>query len=359
MIRKVGHHPSYLLVGGLLVVCGVGFVTISCAKLFSSPSSHEPSFPYTLKIVKERQLTSTPDVSEYPNSWSPDGRYLAATIFAGRVTMAGPQDGIYMAIINASSGRHRRLLPASSFRDFFPIWSPDGTRIAFFSNRSGNLDLWVVNRDGTDLTQLTTDPAEDLYGVWSPDGERIAFLSTRSKEVAIWTMHSDGTDQRQITAGGNGDWGMSWSPLGNMIAFGSTRFSAQNEPKVALPEELNLSFERILVGGIPSRAIWTVDLRTLTLKKLTDENEREYYYNPVWSPDGMKIAYISDKAGTEDIWIMDHDGSYPVQLTSSDWFEVFPVWSPDGKRMAYAASRNRGHSTDIKILTLRKEERRS
>jgi Tol biopolymer transport system component len=343
------------------VVLAIGLLTIiGCGKFFSSsaPAVSPPSPDYTLRILNERQLTATPGISEYPNSWSPDGKYLAATIFAGKVTSFGPQDGIYIEIINASNGQRRRLLPSSSARDFFPMWSPDGTRIAFFSNRSGNLDVWAVNNDGTNLTQLTTDPAEDLYGVWSPDGSNLAFLSTRSKEVAIWMMDSDGVNQRQITAGGNGDWGASWRSDGRFIAFGSTRFSALNQPKEALPEELHLSFERILVGGIPSRAIWTIDLQTLILKRLTDENGSVFHYNPVWSPDGMKIAYISNEAGTEDIWIMDYDGGHRTRLTSSDRFEVFPVWSPDGSQLVYAASSGRADYTDIRIVTLKKEQRK-
>ena len=353
----LGHHSLVLAPGWRALVC-VGLLSAGCAHHLPSPSSPAvvpPSQPYTFEIVGERQLVSTMGISEYPISWSPDGKYLAVTTFDG---IEG-RDGIFMEIINVKNGRKKRLLPPSQFRDFHPTWSPDGKRLLFFSNRSGNLDVWSVKSNGTDLRQLTTDPMEDLYGTWSPDGTQIAFLSTRSKEVAIWTMNGDGSAPRQITAGGNGDWGAAWSPDGAMIVFGSTRLSALNQSKGdLLVIETPHLFERILVGGIPSEAIWVVNLHTLTLQKLTREEETGgLHWHPVWSPDGMTITYISDDAGSMDIWTMDPDGTHPKRLTTSDGYEVFPAWSPDGNFLAIASADDRSGFSDIKILTIKRKAR--
>ena len=61
--------------------------------------------------------------------------------------------------------------------DGWPTWAPDGGRIAFESDRSGNWDIWVMNPDGTGLTNLTQSPEDELYPAWSPDGKKIAFTS--------------------------------------------------------------------------------------------------------------------------------------------------------------------------------------
>lgn len=73
-----------------------------------------------------------------------------------------------------------------------PAWSPDGSKIAFWSHRGGNLDVYVMNADGSAVARLTTDPADDLHPAWSPDGTRIAFTSFRSGRGSIYLMKPDG-----------------------------------------------------------------------------------------------------------------------------------------------------------------------
>jgi len=83
----------------------------------------------------------------------------------------------------------------NGFRDEAPSVSPDGAKIAFHSNRNGDFDIWIMNPDGTSAQALTRDARSDGYPVWSPNGARIAF--TRDRE--LWTMAADGTDQKQLT----------------------------------------------------------------------------------------------------------------------------------------------------------------
>jgi TolB protein len=68
------------------------------------------------------------------------------------------------------------------------MWSPDGTRIVFASRRSGNADIWMINSDGTQLTQLTTHPAYDFAPTWSPDGTKVAFTSKRTGAYEVWLL---------------------------------------------------------------------------------------------------------------------------------------------------------------------------
>jgi len=72
--------------------------------------------------------------------------------------------------------------------DEFSAWSPDGRKIAFVSDRTGNEDIWVMDSDGGNLRQLTTHTADDEWFAWSPDGRKIAFMSERTGNVDIWVL---------------------------------------------------------------------------------------------------------------------------------------------------------------------------
>jgi len=76
-------------------------------------------------------------------------------------------------------------LTTNSAGDFGPSWSPDGSKIAFWSDRDGNSDIYVMNADGSEQTRLTDNSASDQEPAWSPDGRRVAFVSSRDGFTAI------------------------------------------------------------------------------------------------------------------------------------------------------------------------------
>ena len=102
-------------------------------------------------------------------------------------------------------------LPISN-NDFSPTWSPDGSRIAFDSERDGNLEVYVMNADGTGQTRLTDNPAADGVPAWSPDGSRIAFMSNRDGDYEIYVMNTDGSGQTRLTVNSAADVAPAWSP---------------------------------------------------------------------------------------------------------------------------------------------------
>ncbi len=158
--------------------------------------------------------------------WSPDGTRIVFSSSEAGITgplgiIHSPGD-IYVASSDGSAAR--RLTSGGGF-NADPAWSPDGTRIAFFSDRGGPGEIWVMGADGSNVRRLTDGPSLNASPSWSPDSTRIAFHSERDfpggYESAIYVMNSDGKDQRRLVDGA----GLSpdWARDGSWIAFVSHR----------------------------------------------------------------------------------------------------------------------------------------
>jgi Tol biopolymer transport system component len=151
-------------------------------------------------------------------TWAPDGSRIAYTSDQG----PGLDWDIWVMSSNGS-GKVNLTPSTSGIQDYNPAWSPDGSRIAFVSNRAGTQDIYVMNPDGSNVTNVTNNAAwGDEEPVWSPDGTQIAFLSRReglSKNVYV--MNADGSNQRQITDSSATKIGVAWSPDGAHISFTS------------------------------------------------------------------------------------------------------------------------------------------
>ena len=137
-------------------------------------------------------------------------------------------DGRYQAFVEKEWGDKKKHREQIFYYDFLyktecqvtqmgtgiawePVWSPTSDCIAFVSNDSGNDEIWVVNRDGTDARQLTRNDWEwDKHPTWSPDGTQIAFWSNRDGHAQIYVMNADGTEQRNVSANEYNDWNPVW-----------------------------------------------------------------------------------------------------------------------------------------------------
>ena len=256
------------------------------------------------------QLTDDPATDRSP-SWSPDGL---------RIAFYSYRDGdgeIY--VMNADGGGVVQLTDNDA-EDSFPSWSPDGSRIAFVSDRDGDFGIYVMNADGGSVVQLTVNIAWHSRPSWSPDGRRIAFHSGRDyDDNDIYVMNADGSGVVQLTDDDAGDFDPSWSPDGRRIAFYSGR---------AQIYVMNADGG----GGV----------------QLTDDDAEAY--TPSWSPDGRRIAFMSRRDGDVEIYVMNADGSGVVQLTDDDAADGFPSWSPDGRRIAFQS--NRDGDWDIYVMNV-------
>jgi len=146
-------------------------------------------------------------------SLSPDGRKLAFHLF--RLDWDILQ-------VDRRNGRASPLISSTS-ADFFASFSPDGTRIAWTSYRSGFSEIWVCRADGTGAVQLTSLERTSGTAVWSPDGATIAFDSQSGGAGAIFLIHAEGGPPRALTSGSANDITPAWSPNGKEIYFSSNR----------------------------------------------------------------------------------------------------------------------------------------
>ncbi len=192
-----------------------------------------------------------------------------------------------------------------------PVWSPDGTMLAFEGDDGKTNGLYVMNADGTGFRWL----AGGLRPEWSPDGSRILFTMGVSHGSDLYTIAPDGTDTTQLTNAPGWDDQPSWSPDGARIGFERT------------DGEVNSVFV-MAADGSEEREVF--------------QEKGVYPIQPLWSADGTQLlfeAYIETAEGQYDLYIVNVDGSGSTKLTpTTDRAENTPVWSPDGTMIAFRAT---------------------
>ena len=258
----------------------------------------------------ERSLAPTVDTPQFSVS--------AAEGLRGTIAFHSNRDGDFDIYVMNADGSRVTQLTHNTTGDVDPIWSPDGKRIAFSSDRVAGTccEVFVMNADGTGVTQLTHGGG--FAGAWSPDGKRIAFVGPQGE---LLVMNVDGTGATQLTEGRP----TAWSPDGKRIAFISNR-DGDND-------------------------IYVINADGTGVTQLTNDPASDEGDHAGWSPNGKRFVFSSTRDGGDlDIFVMNADGSGVTELTHNDFIaDDDPVWSPDGKRIAFHSTRD-GGDEDIFVM---------
>ena len=243
--------------------------------------------------------------------------------------------------------------------DSGPVWSPDGTKIAFVSERTGDEEIYAMNADGTNPVQLTRRGVHDFGPArWSPDGTKIVFMSSPTGENEIYVVNADGTNLVRLTQNDDPDGSPAWSPDGTKIVFVSHR-DGDDEIYVVNADGTNLVrlTQNAGAGGSPA---WSPDGTKIVFVSHRDGDDEIYVMNadgtnpvrltqnagagesPAWSPDGTKIVFVSHRDGDNEIYVMNADGTNLARLTQNAGNDLDPAWSPDGAKIAFMSYRRTG-----------------
>lgn len=279
-----------------------------------------------------RRLTElTPNSGAPPFiSWSPDGNWLAVS------DRGAPTEAPGIFLVAGATGEKRRLTtpPAGvAVSDSFPAFSPDGRRIVFGRSFGALVnDLFVVSVAGGEPQRLTFDNTSVRTPVWTPDGREILFISRREGGASgLWRMPAAGGTPEKVEAAVRNPFNLALASHGHRLAL-TDDLSDTNIWRLELPDP---------AAGAGRKEAAPQPLIASTM----------FDANPRYSPDGKRIAFMSNRTGSQEIWVADSNGEHPVALTAFNRMGAGSVcWSPDGSQLVFDA-RPEGNA-DIYALSI-------
>jgi Tol biopolymer transport system component len=199
---------------------------------------------------------------------------------------------------------------------------------------------------GRIVKRLTETAGYDAEATVSPKGDRIVFTSTRSGDLELWTMNIDGTDLKQITDQLGYDGGAFFSPDGTRLVFRSSRPTT--------PEEI-AEYKELLAQGLvapTNMEIYTCNVDGSDLRKVTNLGKANWA--PFFHPSGKKIIFSSNHRSQRgydfQLYLINDDGTGIEQVTTESIFNAFPMFSPDGKKLIFSSNRDNGGTRDTNLF---------
>jgi Tol biopolymer transport system component/predicted Ser/Thr protein kinase len=327
-------------------------------------------FRKDLASGQDSQLTHG-DFDELQPAWSPDGRHVAFVRAHQPGVKLQPgdvfgefQDGDVW-VLDLTSGKETKFMESA----FDPAYSPDGQRIAVDASWAGPRRIWVLDQEGHNPQQITTDTSEEAAHVapaWSPDGKKIVFQNLLRTKFDVRVVNLDSKQMSWITNDYLTNIRPSWSPSGKFIYFSSYRSGGINiwrapvkaggsaggplqQVTTGAGQDVEVAVspdgQRLAYATLRQNAdIWRLPVSPQTglasgppepVITTTREDSRG-----AWSPDRKMIAFNSDRAGDMNIWQFSLADSSVRQLTTGHGGDFQANWSPDQKKIAFFSSRS-------------------
>lgn len=275
-----------------------------------------------------------------------------------------------------------RQLKMTNIRNCLPVWSPDGSRIAFLSERNGGLDIFIADVMRREVRPITRTGEIINALEWSPDGRQIVFdLSAQTGERGLYLVDvATGETSRLLSTQSTYDILPKWSSRGD-VAFISNRnsggnlylWSGETGQVIRLTEDLSasgyiawspdgtqLAFTAMDLTPSNPQIVYT-DIYMLDITRLEQPprrvemtgNERDL----VWSPDGASIAFVNDSTGDDEVFVADANSDTIRQLTDNFYPDYSPTWSPDSQRLMWVFAVDFGSTSELALYDLRTERR--
>lgn len=270
-----------------------------------------------------------------PQAVSPFPRGLSGTLVfqSDARSPANPNGRVKIYSIDLATGAIVTLTREGDWNDEHPRWSPDGTRIAFRSDRSGSFNLYLMDPDGGRVTRLTEHARNDFESSWLPDGRSLVFASDRDRGPGRYDLYrvwiADGAIERLTNFFEGYAFMPSVSPDGQWVAFAATTF----------PMDGGYA-NQVHVLELSTRLTWPFDSTAPGCW-------------PNWSPDGSRIAHVMLLTEPSSIQLVSSFGTdpEPVPGLASRW-HYYPDWSPDNRLLAVSTSpeHHAGEDWDLTIL---------
>jgi Tol biopolymer transport system component len=296
----------------------------------------------------------------YTPAWSPDGIQLVFSTSPPNAFQVGFSD---LWAVSLASGDQRRV---SDIKGVQPSWSPHGHRIAYWTSfrdgAVGQRDIDTIPAEGGTPVPVTSDAALDWNPVWSPDGRHLYFASNRGGSMNLWRVAIDEQSGRvlsppePLTTPSALAAHVGVSADGRRVVYASLERTAPIQAVPFDPASGTITATPVTVVGGTRFLSWVAaspdgqwlayysigNQMDLLLSRSDGSGERELTHDPAndrypsWSPDGRRIAIMSNRSGKNQIWSIEPDGSDLRQLTfAPDGVMSDAKWSPDGSRILY------------------------